>query len=151
MTKDLFLIVLGSVWEYQNQSASRLMSGEGYCTDHPFEVKNISLIWQDWKMGRPLTCCKISTVNALSFPAYHEMREVLLPFLHRKDLEGTICLESDWESPRKYLFTDLDGRTLGLPPPVTVFPKIEAEWTGSFFNTGWLCPTMMPMAKPAGM
>ncbi|KAL6078573.1 hypothetical protein STEG23_011142, partial [Scotinomys teguina] len=53
-----------------------------------------------------------------------------------KDLEGTSCLESDWESPRKYLFTDLDGRTLGLPPPVSVFPKIEAEWTGSFFNTG---------------
>ncbi|XP_076414005.1 fibrocystin isoform X2 [Peromyscus maniculatus bairdii] len=58
------------------------------------------------------------------------------PSQPRKDLEGTGCLESDWESPRKYLFTDLDGRTLGLPPPVTVFPKIEAEWTGSFFNTG---------------
>ncbi|XP_035309211.1 fibrocystin isoform X3 [Cricetulus griseus] len=53
-----------------------------------------------------------------------------------KDLEGTICLESDWESARKYLFTDLDGRTLGLPPPVSVFPKREPEWTGSFFNTG---------------
>lgn len=58
------------------------------------------------------------------------------PSQPRKDLEGTTCLESDWESSRKYLFTDLDGRTLGLPPPVSVFPKIEAEWTGSFFNTG---------------
>ncbi|XP_051060248.1 fibrocystin [Phodopus roborovskii] len=58
------------------------------------------------------------------------------PLQSRKDLEGAVCLDSDWESSRKYLFTDLDGRTLGLPPPVSVFPKIEAEWTESFFNTG---------------
>ncbi|XP_038199739.1 fibrocystin [Arvicola amphibius] len=58
------------------------------------------------------------------------------PSQPRKDLEETVCHESDWESPRKYLFIDLDGRTLGLPPPVSVFPKTEAEWTGSFFNTG---------------
>ncbi|CAH7222279.1 Pkhd1 [Phodopus roborovskii] len=57
------------------------------------------------------------------------------PLQSRKDLEGAVCLDSDWESSRKYLFTDLDGRTLGLPPPVSVFPKIEAEWTESFFNT----------------
>ncbi|XP_048203494.1 fibrocystin [Perognathus longimembris pacificus] len=58
------------------------------------------------------------------------------PLRPRKDLEGVICPESNCENPRKYLFKDLDGRTLGLPPPVSVFPKVEAEWTGSFFNTG---------------
>ncbi|KAM6181769.1 fibrocystin [Erethizon dorsatum] len=58
------------------------------------------------------------------------------PFLPRKDLERVICSESDCENPRKYLFKDLDGTALGLPPPVSVFPKTEAEWTGSFFNTG---------------
>ncbi|KAK7809886.1 hypothetical protein U0070_000272, partial [Myodes glareolus] len=56
------------------------------------------------------------------------------PSQPRKDLEETVCHESDWENPRKYLFIDLDGRTLGLPPPVSVFPKTEAEWTGQFFN-----------------
>uniref|UniRef100_H0XDH1 Fibrocystin n=1 Tax=Otolemur garnettii TaxID=30611 RepID=H0XDH1_OTOGA len=54
----------------------------------------------------------------------------------RKDLERDVCAESNCENPRKYLFKDLDGRALGLPPPVSVFPKTEAEWTGSFFNTG---------------
>ncbi|MBZ3881642.1 Fibrocystin, partial [Sciurus carolinensis] len=59
------------------------------------------------------------------------------PFLHhRKDLERVICPESDCNSPRKYLFKDMDGRALGLPPPVSVFPKTEAEWTGSFYNAG---------------
>ncbi|XP_063089186.1 fibrocystin isoform X2 [Cavia porcellus] len=59
------------------------------------------------------------------------------PPLHsRKNLEGVICSESDCENPRKYLFKDLDGTALGLPPPVSVFPKTEAEWTESFFNTG---------------
>nr|XP_051711578.1 fibrocystin isoform X2 [Oryctolagus cuniculus] len=59
------------------------------------------------------------------------------PPLHlRKDLERVICMESGCENPRKYLFKDLDGNTLNLPAPVSVFPKIEAEWTGSFFNTG---------------
>ncbi|XP_059794508.1 fibrocystin isoform X18 [Balaenoptera ricei] len=58
------------------------------------------------------------------------------PLQTRKDLGMLVCSESDCESPRKYLFKDLDGRALGLPPPVSVFPKIEAEWTGSFFNTG---------------
>lgn len=53
-----------------------------------------------------------------------------------------ICPESYCESPRKYLLKDLDGTALGLPPPVSVFPKIEAEWTGSFFNTGQLYPHM---------
>lgn len=65
-----------------------------------------------------------------------EMRELLSIYLPRKDLGILVCSESDCESPRKYLFKDLDGRALGLPPPVSVFPKIEAEWTGSFFNTG---------------
>ncbi|XP_045699280.1 fibrocystin isoform X6 [Phyllostomus hastatus] len=58
------------------------------------------------------------------------------PLQTRKDLGTLGCPESDCESPRKYLFKDLDGRALGLPPPVSVFPKTEAEWTGSFFNTG---------------
>ncbi|XP_029395132.1 fibrocystin isoform X6 [Mus pahari] len=53
-----------------------------------------------------------------------------------RDLVGTICPTLDCEYPRKYLFTDLDGRTLGLPPPVSVFPRTEEEWTGSFLNTG---------------
>ncbi|XP_058162846.1 fibrocystin isoform X2 [Dasypus novemcinctus] len=57
------------------------------------------------------------------------------PLQPRKDLE-VICPELDCESPRKYLFKDLDGRALGLPPPVSVFPKTEGEWTGSFFNAG---------------
>ncbi|KFO30384.1 Fibrocystin [Fukomys damarensis] len=59
-----------------------------------------------------------------------------LPLHPRQDLERVICLEPECESPRKYLFKDLDGTALGLPPPVSVFPKTEAEWTGSFFNTG---------------
>ncbi|KAI5941136.1 Fibrocystin [Manis javanica] len=58
------------------------------------------------------------------------------PLQTRKDLEILVCPQSDCESPRKYLFKDLDGRALGLPSPVSVFPKIEAEWTGSFYNTG---------------
>ncbi|XP_047651580.1 fibrocystin isoform X2 [Phacochoerus africanus] len=59
----------------------------------------------------------------------------LSPLQTRKDLR-LVCSESDCESPRKYLFKDLDGRALGLPPPVSVFLKTEGEWTGSFFNTG---------------
>jgi hypothetical protein len=58
-----------------------------------------------------------------------------------------ICPESDCENPRKYLFKDLDGRALGLPPPVSVFPKIEAEWTESFFNTGQLYLNRMPVVE----
>ncbi|KAM5324480.1 fibrocystin isoform 2-T2 [Glossophaga mutica] len=58
------------------------------------------------------------------------------PLQTRKDVGTLGCPETDCESPRKYLFKDLDGRALGLPPPVSVFPKTEAEWTGSFFNTG---------------
>ncbi|XP_024621685.1 fibrocystin isoform X1 [Neophocaena asiaeorientalis asiaeorientalis] len=69
---------------------------------------------------------KIKDKNKFYFP----------PLQTRKDLGRLVCSESDCESPRKYLFKDLDGRALGLPPPVSVFPKIEAEWTGSFFNTG---------------
>ena len=65
-----------------------------------------------------------------------EMRQLLSIDIHRKDLETLVCSESDCESPGKYLFKDLDGRALGLPPPVSVFPKTEGEWTGSFFNTG---------------
>lgn len=57
---------------------------------------------------------------------------------YREDLGTLVCPESYCESPRKYLFKDLDGIALGQPPPVSVFPKTEAEWTGSFFNTGWL-------------
>ncbi|KAM5324485.1 fibrocystin isoform 7-T7 [Glossophaga mutica] len=57
------------------------------------------------------------------------------PLQTRKDVGTLGCPETDCESPRKYLFKDLDGRALGLPPPVSVFPKTEAEWTGSFFNT----------------
>ncbi|XP_066215311.1 fibrocystin isoform X2 [Saccopteryx leptura] len=57
------------------------------------------------------------------------------PLQTRKDLGTLVCPESDCES-LKHLFKDLDGRALGLPPPVSVFPKTEAEWTGSFFNTG---------------
>ncbi|XP_007934471.1 fibrocystin [Orycteropus afer afer] len=54
----------------------------------------------------------------------------------RIDLGTVVCPELDCESPRKYLFKDLDGRALDLPPPVSVFSKTEAEWTGLFFNTG---------------
>ncbi|XP_021571809.1 fibrocystin-like [Carlito syrichta] len=60
------------------------------------------------------------------------------PLQLRKDAGRGVCPESDCASPRKYLFKDLDGRTLGLSPPVSVFPKTEAEWTESFFNTGQL-------------
>ncbi|CAK6446893.1 unnamed protein product [Pipistrellus nathusii] len=58
------------------------------------------------------------------------------PLQTREDLGTLVCPESYCESPRKYLFKDLDGIALGQPPPVSVFPKTEAEWTGSFFNTG---------------
>ncbi|XP_072688783.1 fibrocystin [Canis lupus baileyi] len=69
---------------------------------------------------------KIKDKNKFYFP----------PLQARKGLGILVCPESDCENPRKYLFKDLDGRALGLPPPVSVFPKTEAEWTGSFFNTG---------------
>ena len=82
--------------------------------------------------------------------ACHEMLMVLpFPFLHSKDLVGTICPTLVCEYPRKYLFTDLDGRTLGLPPPVSVFPRTEEEWTGSFLNTGGFCLTTMCVGKVA--
>ena len=81
------------------------------------------------------------TVSALPMYVFFlllilEMRQLLSINIHRKDLETLVCSESDCESPGKYLFKDLDGRALGLPPPVSVFPKTEGEWTGSFFNTG---------------
>ncbi|XP_014387933.1 PREDICTED: fibrocystin [Myotis brandtii] len=69
---------------------------------------------------------KIKDKNKFYFP----------PLQTREDLGTLVCPESLCENPRKYLFKDLDGRALGLPPPVSVFPKTEAEWTGSFFNTG---------------
>ncbi|XP_054554835.1 fibrocystin isoform X2 [Talpa occidentalis] len=69
---------------------------------------------------------KIKDANKFYFP----------PLQHRKGLGTLVCPESNCENPRKYLFKDLDGRALGLQPPVSVFPKAEAEWTGSFFNTG---------------
>ncbi|XP_075410184.1 fibrocystin [Tenrec ecaudatus] len=58
------------------------------------------------------------------------------PLQRRRDMGTVLCPEADCESPRKYLFKDLDGSTLGLPPPVSVFPHTDGEWTGSFFNTG---------------
>ncbi|XP_055986612.1 fibrocystin [Sorex fumeus] len=69
---------------------------------------------------------KISDKNKFYFPASQS----------RKDLEMLVCPESDCENPGKYLFKDLDGKALGLPPPVSVFPKADAEWTESFFKTG---------------
>ncbi|XP_006882176.1 PREDICTED: fibrocystin-like [Elephantulus edwardii] len=69
---------------------------------------------------------KIKDRNKFYFP----------PLQPRTDLARVVCPESDCESPRKYLFKDLDGIALDLPPPVSVFPKTEGEWTGSFFNTG---------------
>ncbi|XP_044243103.2 fibrocystin isoform X2 [Ursus arctos] len=69
---------------------------------------------------------KIKDKNKFYFP----------PLQARKGLGMLVCPESDCENPRKYLFKDLDGRALGLPPPVSVFPKTEAEWTESFFDTG---------------
>ncbi|XP_052503788.1 fibrocystin [Budorcas taxicolor] len=77
-------------------------------------------------MAERTSMLKIKDKNKFYFP----------PLQTRKDLETLVCSESDCESPGKYLFKDLDGRALGLPPPVSVFPKTEAEWTGSFFNTG---------------
>ncbi|XP_070274536.1 fibrocystin [Myotis yumanensis] len=69
---------------------------------------------------------KIKDKNKFYFP----------PLQTREDLGTLVCPESVCENPRKYLFKDLDGRALGLPPPVSVFPRTEAEWTESFFNTG---------------
>ncbi|KAM9666760.1 fibrocystin [Trichechus inunguis] len=71
---------------------------------------------------------KIKDKNKFYFP----------PLQPRTDLGAVVCPEWGCENPRKYLFKDLDGRALNLPPPVSVFPKTEAEWTGSFFNTGQL-------------
>ncbi|KAM5256479.1 fibrocystin [Ctenodactylus gundi] len=69
---------------------------------------------------------KIRDKNKFYFPPLHP----------RKDFKRVFCPESDCESWRKYLFKDLDGKALSLPPPVSVFPKTEAQWMGSFFNTG---------------
>ncbi|XP_004674090.1 PREDICTED: fibrocystin [Condylura cristata] len=72
------------------------------------------------------TMLKIKDANKFYFP----------PLQYRKGLGTLVCPESNCENPRKYLFKDLDGRALGLPSPVSVFPRAEAEWTGSFFHTG---------------
>ncbi|KAM6185543.1 LOW QUALITY PROTEIN: fibrocystin [Rhynchocyon petersi] len=69
---------------------------------------------------------KIKDRNKFYFPTLHP----------RTDLGRVIYPEPECENPRKYLFKDLDGRALDLPPPVSVFPKTDGEWTGSFFNTG---------------
>ncbi|XP_043861087.1 fibrocystin [Dromiciops gliroides] len=58
-----------------------------------------------------------------------------LPYL-RKEGRKMVCPELDCESPIKYLFKDLDGSVLDLPPPISVFPKSKSEWVGSCFNTG---------------
>ncbi|XP_029451975.1 fibrocystin isoform X2 [Rhinatrema bivittatum] len=47
-----------------------------------------------------------------------------------------LCPEIECKSSRKALFKDLDGSTLGLSPPVSVFPKSETEWAQPCFNTG---------------
>ncbi|XP_068926682.1 fibrocystin [Petaurus breviceps papuanus] len=54
----------------------------------------------------------------------------------RKETGKMVCPELDCESPIKYLFKDLDGSVLDLPPPISVFPKSKSEWVGSCFNTG---------------
>ncbi|XP_038628903.1 fibrocystin [Tachyglossus aculeatus] len=54
----------------------------------------------------------------------------------REDLGSEDCLKSSCENPRKFLFKDLDGSALSLPPPISVFPKSESEWTDSCFSTG---------------
>ncbi|XP_036624228.1 fibrocystin [Trichosurus vulpecula] len=54
----------------------------------------------------------------------------------RKETGKMVCPELDCESPIKYLFKDLDGSALDLPPPISVFPKPESEWVESCFNTG---------------
>ncbi|XP_072498533.1 fibrocystin isoform X3 [Notamacropus eugenii] len=54
----------------------------------------------------------------------------------RKETGKMVCPELDCESPIKYLFKDLDGSALNLPPPISVFPKSKSEWVGSCFNTG---------------
>lgn len=150
MTKYLFLIVL----EF---GSTKIKMSHDWCPGKA----TIQVSHTRWRIlascgrigswGLPWLAARTAPPISFYFAAYHVMRELPLPFLHRKDLEETVCHESDWENPRKYLFIDLDGRTLGLPPPVSVFPKTEAEWTGQFFNTGGLCLTMMPMAKAAGM
>lgn len=91
-----------------------------------------------------------TTERCFLFATFLDMRELLSVCLHRKDLEILVCPESDCESPRKYLFKDLDGRALGLPSPVSVFPKTEAEWTGSFYNTGWFYLNLMPPVEGGG-
>ncbi|XP_075779467.1 fibrocystin isoform X12 [Pelodiscus sinensis] len=45
-------------------------------------------------------------------------------------------LEMGCEGSRKALFKDLDGSALGLPPPVSVFPKSESDWTESCLHAG---------------
>nr|XP_033792609.1 fibrocystin isoform X3 [Geotrypetes seraphini] len=54
----------------------------------------------------------------------------------KSGFEEKECPEMECKSSRKALFKDLDGSTLGLSPPVTVFPKSEIERTQSCFNIG---------------
>ncbi|XP_074093277.1 fibrocystin isoform X3 [Macrotis lagotis] len=54
----------------------------------------------------------------------------------RKETGKMVCPELGCESPIKYLFKDLDGSALDLPPPISVFPKSKSEWVGYCFNTG---------------
>ncbi|XP_030054595.1 fibrocystin [Microcaecilia unicolor] len=53
-----------------------------------------------------------------------------------RGFEEKECPEMECKSSRKALFKDLDGSTLGLSPPVSVFPKSEIEWTQPCFNIG---------------
>ncbi|KAM8998944.1 fibrocystin isoform 1-T1 [Sarcophilus harrisii] len=54
----------------------------------------------------------------------------------RKETGKMVCLELDCEGSIKYLFKDLDGSALDLPPPISVFPKSKSESVGSCFSTG---------------
>ncbi|NWU65963.1 PKHD1 protein, partial [Pterocles burchelli] len=50
--------------------------------------------------------------------------------------EDTTSPENRCKGSRKALFKDLDGGTLDLEPPVSVFPKPEFEWTQFYLQAG---------------
>ncbi|XP_077171178.1 fibrocystin isoform X2 [Paroedura picta] len=46
------------------------------------------------------------------------------------------CIDGVCEGSRKALFKDLDGSTLGLDPPASVFPRSESEWKQPCLDAG---------------
>ncbi|XP_053565532.1 fibrocystin [Bombina bombina] len=86
-------------------------------------------------MSNPHNIGIMSPITAERTKMTHIKHQNLLYF--HSALSSPDCPSSkECYGTQKVLFKDLDGRSLGLTPPVTVFPKSEMESWNSCFNTG---------------